>query len=117
MSRLYASIDSDSRKTQATSRGHRHISAHVRGWEVGVQVEAAIDNDSDEDVFAVYVTRGSAGGTMSAHHVARYASSTACPSSSANDLRGRGRLPRRHRGRVLRLRTASQTALAAAVRR
>lgn len=65
MSRLYASIDSDARKTQATSRGHRYISAHVRGWDVGVQVET-VDNETDEDVFAIYITRGSSGNTFTA---------------------------------------------------
>ena len=59
MSRLYASIDSDARKTQATSRGHRHISTHTRGWDSGVLVVA--DTTGDEDVFRVYATGGSNG--------------------------------------------------------
>ena len=59
MSRLYASIDSDARKTQATSRGHRRISAHVRGWNDGVRVVARIEDDSD--VFDVFATGGSSG--------------------------------------------------------
>lgn len=60
MSKLYASIDSDARKTQATSRGHRSISAHVRGWDVGVSVEARVDDDG-EVVLYVYRTSGSNG--------------------------------------------------------
>jgi hypothetical protein len=57
MSRLYASIDSDARKTQATARGHKEISAHVRGWDSGVRVAASIEDG--RDVFHVYETGGS----------------------------------------------------------
>jgi len=57
MSRLYASIDSDARKTQATSRGHKNISAHVRGWDSGVEVVARADETGD--VFDIYLTTGS----------------------------------------------------------
>jgi hypothetical protein len=64
MSRLYASIDSDSRKTQATSRGHKHVSAHTRGWSAGVAVEASIDAHG-RDQFHVYLTGGSNGGSRS----------------------------------------------------
>ena len=60
MSRLYASIDSDARKTQATSRGHKHIETHTRGWDLGVRVIARTVND--RDVFEVYATAGSNGG-------------------------------------------------------
>jgi hypothetical protein len=57
MSRLYASIDSDARKTQATSRGNKEISAHVRGWDSGVRISAWIEDG--QDVFGVYETGGS----------------------------------------------------------
>lgn len=60
MSRLYASIDSDARKTQATSRGHKSIEAHVRGWNAGIEVTARVDGDAD--VFDVFSTSGSNGG-------------------------------------------------------
>ena len=59
MSRLYASIDADASKTQATRRGHRNISAHVRGWDSGVEVVASADETGD--TFDVYVTSGSNG--------------------------------------------------------
>lgn len=59
MSRLYASIDADASKTQATRRGHRNISAHVRGWDSGVEVVASADETGDR--FEVYVTTGSNG--------------------------------------------------------
>lgn len=57
MSRLYASIDSDARKTQATSRGYKHMSAHVRGWDNGVEVVA--NGNGGKDVFYIYATGGS----------------------------------------------------------
>ena len=60
MSRLYASIDSDARKTQATSRGHHNVEAHVRGWNLGVRVAAR--TCGEDDVFDVYATSGSSGG-------------------------------------------------------
>lgn len=44
MSKLYGEIVSDSRKSGVTSRGHKHISAHIRGWSVGVEVEAKIED-------------------------------------------------------------------------
>ena len=59
MSRLYASIDSDARKTQATSRGHKQISAHVRGWDDGVEVQAFADETGVG--FYIYQTGGSNG--------------------------------------------------------
>jgi hypothetical protein len=61
MSRLYASIDSDSRRTLATSRGHRRIDTHTRGWDSGVRVVAYVDADG-RDAFDVFQTGGSAGG-------------------------------------------------------
>jgi len=58
MSRLYASIDADASKTQATRRGHKYISAHVRGLDDGVEVHAYVGLDG-LDVFDIYQTRGS----------------------------------------------------------
>lgn len=37
MSRFYGTFDSDCTKT-STKRGHKEVSAHVRGWDVGVEV-------------------------------------------------------------------------------
>lgn len=62
MSRLYASIDSDARKTQAMSRGHKYITTHTRGWNTGVEVDAYVTDD-DRDAFRIYATSGSNGGT------------------------------------------------------
>jgi poly(3-hydroxybutyrate) depolymerase len=62
VSRLYASIDSDARKTQATSRGHKNLSAHVRGWDSGVEVVASVNPETGTDEFHIYLTSGSNGG-------------------------------------------------------
>ena len=59
MSRLYASIDSDARKTLATSRGHKRIDTHVRGWDDGIRIVARVEDD--QDVFDVFTTGGSNG--------------------------------------------------------
>src|SRR4051812_18676085 len=61
MSKLYASISSDARKTEATSRGHKEIQSHTRGWDLGVRVVASL-NHNGREVFEVYVTSGSNGG-------------------------------------------------------
>ena len=60
MSRLYASIDADASKTQATRRGHNRITTHTRGWDNGVEVRAFSEGNGN-DVFHVYQTGGSNG--------------------------------------------------------
>jgi hypothetical protein len=63
MSKLYLSATSDARKTEVTSRGHRTISAHVRGWDLGVKIEAHYGGPiRDEESFDIYVSSGSNGG-------------------------------------------------------
>lgn len=47
MSKLYATIDSDARKTKATSRGHREIVTHAASWSGAVQTRVWIDNDGN----------------------------------------------------------------------
>lgn len=61
MSKLYASISADASKTEATRRGHKRITTHTRGWDLGVKVEARLDG-TGEPTFDVYVTSGSKGG-------------------------------------------------------
>ena len=39
MSKLYATIDSDARKTKATSRGHKSIITHTACWDGAIRVE------------------------------------------------------------------------------
>ena len=58
MSRLYGSMEADASRTEATRRAHREISAHVRGWDTGVEVRAFVDSDG-RDSFLVYRTGGS----------------------------------------------------------
>ena len=57
-SRFYGSV-SGSAASDATRQGTARsgISGHIRGWESGVQVDGHAEGD--EDVFNVYVTRGS----------------------------------------------------------
>jgi hypothetical protein len=60
MSSLYASIETDGRaKTTATRQGHRYMSAHVRGWHEGCEVQAFHDKETDRVTIFVYRTGGS----------------------------------------------------------
>lgn len=62
MSNLYASINADASKTEATRRGNRHISAHVRGWDTGAEVECEVlDPKTGSVTVSVYRTKGSNG--------------------------------------------------------
>ena len=63
MSKLYGSIDADASKTMATRRGHRAISAHIRGWHDGVSVEVRADENGNVTV-NVYRTGGSNSGRV-----------------------------------------------------
>ena len=57
MSRFYASVSND--RSQITKAGHKDgLTAHIRGWNKGVRVEARIDNNG-HDEFRVYKTTGS----------------------------------------------------------
>jgi hypothetical protein len=60
MSRLYGSL-SGSASTAATRCGSKSsgISAHVRGWDVGVQVDGYVN--CEVDTFGIYATGGSNG--------------------------------------------------------
>ena len=48
MSKLYATIDSDARKTRATARGHRRIITHAASWNGAIQVVLTIGEDGKE---------------------------------------------------------------------
>jgi hypothetical protein len=63
MARFYGTIVG-SAKTAASRRGLRDIGAHVRGWDVGVEVSGCI-SPSDRDEFYVYATGGSNGSAAS----------------------------------------------------
>ena len=50
MSKMYASITSDCTKTEGTKRAHKFANAHVRGWDIGVEIIAyTIDSYDDND--------------------------------------------------------------------
>ena len=58
MSRFYASIQGE--RGEATRRGLKKIRAHVRGWNVGFQVNGDDSyNKPGEDVFSAALTGGS----------------------------------------------------------
>ncbi len=48
MSKLYATIDSDAAKTQATRRAHRNVSVTAASWHGAVTVELTIGEDGTE---------------------------------------------------------------------
>ena len=57
MSALYGSMAGE--RGEVTRRGHKRLSAHVRGWNVGVRVEAR--HGSDGDSILIFRTGGSNG--------------------------------------------------------
>ena len=59
MSRFYASIQGN--RGELTRQGHKYITGHVRGWNVGIRVTGLADSN-DQDEFVVYLTSGSGGG-------------------------------------------------------
>ena len=60
MSKMYASITADASKSEATKRAHKFANAHVRGWNLGVEINA-YTSSSGRQVFEVYKTGGSNG--------------------------------------------------------
>lgn len=62
MAHFYASV-SGSRDSIATKTGTKNsgMSAHVRGWNSGIRVEARHNEQTGQDEFTVYVTSGSNG--------------------------------------------------------
>lgn len=59
MARFYGAMQGDDRTT-VTRMGHKRISGHIRGWNIGAQVTCAVDSDG-EDMVTVYLTGGSTG--------------------------------------------------------
>ena len=57
MSALYGSMAGE--RGEVTKCGNKFLSAHVRGWNVGVRIEARHGEDGDS--FMVYRTGGSNG--------------------------------------------------------
>jgi len=59
---LYVSATSDRGKSETTRGGNGRLSAHVRGWDLGIRVEAFCSKDGKPS-FIVYKTGGSNGAT------------------------------------------------------
>lgn len=57
MSRFYGTVEGIA-KTPASRRGHKNLEAHIRGWNVGVNIECGVDEDGN-DIIKVYKTGGS----------------------------------------------------------
>ena len=60
MSKMYASITTDATKTEGTKRAHKLANAHVRGWNLGVEINA-YTTEEGKQVYEVYQTSGSNG--------------------------------------------------------
>ena len=58
MSALYGSMQGDDRSV-LTCRGHREATAHIRGRDHGIRVDATRDRESGEVVIKVHQTGGS----------------------------------------------------------
>ena len=61
MSRFYGSVQGH--RGEATREGHKSITAHPRGWDLGVKVHGYPDDDAGGgDAFDISVSGGSHGG-------------------------------------------------------
>ena len=60
MSKLYSTVESDARKNPVTARGHKHISSHVMGHGVGIEVSATTTDigNPGEPRFVINITGG-----------------------------------------------------------
>ena len=63
MSKMYASITTDATKTEGTKRAHKFANAHVRGWNLGVEINA-YTTEEGKQVYEVYKTSGSNGSRL-----------------------------------------------------
>lgn len=63
MARFYASIEGNRGSSTRIGTASSGISGHIRGWNVGAQVDCRVDGD-DNDVVEVYAT----GGSNNGHH-------------------------------------------------
>lgn len=57
MSKFYAEIYTDRNKSVSRG-GHRYISSHTRGWNIGIEVNCETTNNGDIKI-TVYKTGGS----------------------------------------------------------
>ena len=55
MSRFYGTFDSDCTQT-STKRGHTFVSAHVRGWNIGIKCEVRDCPRCGADMIVAYET-------------------------------------------------------------
>lgn len=58
MSSLYGSLQGE--RGEVTKGGHRFLTGHLRGWNIGIRVEARHSKE-EGDSFDIYQTGGSSG--------------------------------------------------------
>ena len=61
MARFYGSMQGNRGEATRMGSANSGFSAHIRGWNVGCEVEMSVD-DEGRDVCSVYRTEGSDGG-------------------------------------------------------
>ena len=59
MAHFYASIQGNRGQGTRAGTANSGLSAHIRGWRVGVAVECVYDEQAGKDIITVYRTRGS----------------------------------------------------------
>lgn len=63
MAHFYTTVTNSRGGTTRAAGKKSGQTAHIRGWNAGVRVEAGIDPMTGKDVFLVYATKGSNGGS------------------------------------------------------
>ena len=61
MARFYGSMQGNRGETTRMGTPNSGLSAHIRGWDVGVKVFLSVDEDTGKDYVQVYRTGGSKG--------------------------------------------------------
>jgi len=60
MSKFYASVSNN--RSTITKCGHKDgLSAHIRGWNKGIEVNVSFNEETKKEIFEVYETSGSNG--------------------------------------------------------
>jgi len=83
MAQFYASIQGNRGSASRLGTKQSGISGHIRGWNVGAQVE--INHENGKDVVRVYATNGSAGHLRTL--IAEFSEDTFASLSSVTDAR------------------------------
>lgn len=63
MAHFYTTVTNSRGGTTKAAGTKTGQTAHIRGWDAGVKVEAGISPVDGKDVFLIYATKGSNGGS------------------------------------------------------